>query len=210
MCDEYVKQPLGEAEVSNVWMQYNSIVRSAMENDVYTHGGLLDNVHPQVPGFYASPTRTLIEGSFTYEEMQFISRCRLFSMTVPDIERLIGLLNKYKDVLSNNSDPINTNGYGYFPQRTYRPFQPYYVPQQSTVQPLYGCPAPNSAPIDGITPRMDSNSLATISMPNENGIVLNTEKVSLTEDSSAEAILKRAEEIDNAVRAEKSDEKCGD
>ena len=210
MCDEYVKQPLGEAEVEHVWQQYNSVARAAMESDIYTHGGLLDTVQsPAFPGFYASPTRGPIESSFTYEELQFISRCRLFSMTVPDIERLISLLNKFKDVLSNNSDPINTNGCGYFPQRTYRPFQPY-VPQQSTVQPLYGCPAPNNASNDGITPRMDSNSLATISMPNENGIAINTEKVSLTEDSSAEAILKRAEEIDNAVRTESSDEKCGD
>lgn len=97
-------RPLGVNEAESIWLDQMSKYRSAANNDIYTNGGLLDNVSKygfNTPHVYNNfPfAKDVLEREFTYEELSFISRCRLTNITIPEIDRLISLIKKYKEKL---------------------------------------------------------------------------------------------------------------
>lgn len=146
MCENYeTRKPLGSEEVENVWYTHKRVVQEAMNNDPYTNGGLLDSTN-HLGYIVAQPfgvglAKMILEQEFTYEELQFISRCRLQNISTPDLDRLIGLLNKFKEkIMSTNWE--NTMG------NTVPGYNPSYNGWNNpnlfggSVQPLYGCPIP--------------------------------------------------------------------
>lgn len=145
MCEEYNndRRPLGLAEAETVWYNHSRAVQEAMNNDIYTNGGLLDNTTYAgyiVPQTFGSIGKTILEREFTYEELSFISRCRLHSITIGDLDRLISLLEKFRDKCKTAAfDP-------FFGQSM--PQQPpvWNNPYSSYVQPLYGAPVPMEIP----------------------------------------------------------------
>lgn len=142
MCEEYNndRRPLGLTEAETVWYNHSRAVQEAMNNDIYTNGGLLDNTTYAgyiVPQPFGSTGKTILEREFTYEELSFISRCRLHSITIGDLDRLISLLEKFRDKCKA-LDPFGQS----------MPQQPpvWNNPYSSYVQPLYGAPVPMEIP----------------------------------------------------------------
>lgn len=139
MCDEYNQRPIGTAEVEQVWYEYQRKARDSASNDIYTNGGLLDSSNSmgyQVMPPYGAPmiSREILENEFSYSELKFISTARLLTMTVPDVEKLIMLLTRFKQSLEVKGLTSGQGTIGY-PNN----FVPAY---NSNVQPLYGCPIP--------------------------------------------------------------------
>ena len=139
MCDEYNQRPIGTAEVEQVWYEYQRKARDSASNDIYTNGGLLDSSNSmgyQVIPPYGAPmiSREILENEFSYGELKFISNARLLTMTVPDVEKLIMLLTRFKQSLEVKGLTSGQGTIGY-PNN----FVPAY---NSNVQPLYGCPIP--------------------------------------------------------------------
>ena len=132
MCydEENRERPLGVNEAEAAWLEQMTKYRTAANNDIYTNGGLLDNTTKfgyNQPQMYGSNqiAKQVIETEFTYEELAFISRCRLTSMTIPEIDRLMGLIKKFKEKL------IATQTHQSFqPNYQYNPYQstPYFNP----------------------------------------------------------------------------------
>ena len=144
MCyEENRERPLGVNEAEAAWLDQMSKYRTAMNNDIYTNGGLLDNTTKfgyAQPQMYGSNqiARQILETEFTYEELSFISGCRLPSMTLPDIDRLMSLIKRFKQAFEAKGLTMGHGTVGY-PNN--------FVPQYNTnVQPLYGAPAPMSIP----------------------------------------------------------------
>lgn len=139
MCDEYNQRPIGTAEVEQVWYEYQRKARDSASNDIYTNGGLLDSSNSmgyQVMPPYGAPmiSREILENEFSYSELKFISTARLLTMTVPDVEKLIMLLTRFKQSLEVKGLTSGQGTIGY-PNN--------FVPAYNTnVQPLYGCPIP--------------------------------------------------------------------
>lgn len=106
MCydEENRERPIGVNEAKSAWLSQMTKYRDAMTNDVYSNGGLLDNTNkfgytPVAPFNTGTIGRQILETEFTYEELSFISRCRLISMTPPDVDRLMSLIKKFKEKL---------------------------------------------------------------------------------------------------------------
>ena len=151
MCEEYNndRRPLGLAEAETVWYNHRRAVQEAMNNDIYTNGGLLDNMTYAgyiVPQPFGSTGKTILEREFTYEELSFISRCRLHSITIGDLDRLISLLEKFRDKCKTVAlDPFGQP----MPQQPpvwNNPYPSYGFGLNGNVQPLYGCPVPMEIP----------------------------------------------------------------
>jgi hypothetical protein len=143
MCYDEGNRPIGVNEAEAAWLEQMSKYRTAMNNDIYTNGGLLDNttkfgyIQPQMYGSNQI-AKQILETEFTYEELSFMSRCRLASMTIPEIHRLIGLIKRFEHFLELKGLTAGqgTNG-----------TPNYFIPQYNTnVQPLYGAPTPISIP----------------------------------------------------------------
>lgn len=143
MCYDEENRPIGVNEAEAAWLEQMSKYRTAMNNDIYTNGGLLDNTTKfgyTQPQMYGSNqiAKQILETEFTYEELSFISRCRLTSMTIPEIHRLISLIKRFEQSLEAKGLTMGQGTVGY-PNN--------FVPQYNTnVQPLYGAPAPISIP----------------------------------------------------------------
>lgn len=147
MCEDYEKRkPLGSEEVENVWYTHKRVVQEAMNNDPYTNGGLLDSTNNLgyivAQPFGVNPAKMILEKEFTYEELQFISRCRLQNISAPDLDRLIALLNKFKKkIIASNWDAVmNNTAPGYNP--SYNGWNNPNLFGGPSIQPLYGCPIP--------------------------------------------------------------------
>lgn len=190
-------------DVENAWNSHQRTLTTAAASDVFTYGGLLDRVSAagyETPIFAPGTVQMLLEQKFSYDDLKFISNARLAQMTIPDIDRLISLLEKLKDEIKKL--PVPENGIYQSPSWGYKP---YYYPRQSTIQPLYGCPAPNNEEQAGPN-EPDPQYTATVSVDNPDGIVINTNPVSLAEDASAENILKYAEKLANELAEDNTDE----
>ena len=143
MCYDEENRPLGVNEAEAAWLEQMSKYRAAMNNDIYTNGGLLDNTTKfgfNQPQIYGSDqlAKQILETEFTYEELSFISRCRLKSMTLPDIDRLVSLIERFKHSFEAKGRTM-AQGINGTPN--------YFIPQYNTnVQPLYGAPVPMSIP----------------------------------------------------------------
>lgn len=146
MCEEYNndRRPLGLTEAETVWYNHRHAVQEAMNNDIYTYGGLLDNMSYAgyiVPQPFGSTGKTILEREFTYEELSFISRCRLHSITMGDLGRLISLLEKFRDKCKTTAlDPFGQP----MPQQPPVWNNPPYYGGFGGVQTLYGCPVPQN------------------------------------------------------------------
>lgn len=143
MCYDEENRPIGVNEAEAAWLEQMSKYRTAMNNDIYTNGGLLDNTtkfgynQPQIYGSNQL-ARQILETEFTYEELSFISGCRLQNMTIPDMHRLRSLIERFEHCLKVRGLTAGqgTNG-----------TPNYFIPQYNTnVQPLYGAPVPMSIP----------------------------------------------------------------
>lgn len=143
-------RPLGVNEAEAAWLDQMSKYRTAMQNDIYSNGGLLDSttkfgyMTPQVYGGI-SLGKDVLEREFTYEELAFISRCRLPGMTVPDIDRLISLIKKYKEKLIAANVQQQTLQPGYSYRQVPAP-TPYYTYNGTPYAWLEGTPGPISEP----------------------------------------------------------------
>ena len=122
MCydEENRERPLGVNEAEAAWLEQMTKYRTAMNNDIYTNGGLLDNttkfgfIQHQVYGSTQLP-KQILENEFTYEELSFISRCRLANMTIPDIDRLVKLIQRFRTkLISSNYMQAQQNQTPYF------------------------------------------------------------------------------------------------
>lgn len=139
MCNEYNQRPIGTGDVEQVWFEHQRKSREAASNDIYTNGGLLDSSNGS--GFQVLPpfgapviSRDILENYFSYSELKFMSNARLLTMTVPEVDKLIMLLKRFKQSLEVKGLTMgqSTNG-----------TPNYFIPQyNSNVQPLYGCPIP--------------------------------------------------------------------
>ena len=151
MCyEEENRRPIGVNEAENAWLEQMTKFRTAANNDPYTNGGLLDSVNHLgyviAQPFGAGPAKMILEKEFTYEELQFISRCRLQNISLPDLERLISLLNRFKEKLmtTNWETTMGNTVPGYTP--SYNGWNNPNMFGGTSVQPLYGAPAPMSIP----------------------------------------------------------------
>lgn len=147
MCEDYEKRkPLGSEEVENVWYTHKRVAQEAMNNDPYTNGGLLDSTNHLgyviAQPFGVGLAKVILEKEFTYEELQFISRCRLQNISAPDLDRLIALLNKFKKKLMtiNWDAAMGNTAPGYNP--SYNGWNNPNLFGGPSIQPLYGCPIP--------------------------------------------------------------------
>jgi hypothetical protein len=147
MCEDYEKRkPLGSEEVENVWYTHKRVAQEAMNNDPYTNGGLLDSTNHLgyviAQPFGVGLAKMILEKEFTYEELQFISRCRLQNISAPDLDRLIALLNKFKKKLmtTNWDAAMGNTAPGYNP--SYNGWNNPNLFGGPSIQPLYGCPIP--------------------------------------------------------------------
>lgn len=151
MCyEEENRRPIGVNEAENAWLEQMTKFRTAVNNDPYTNGGLLDSVNHLgyviAQPFGAGPAKLILEKEFTYEELQFISRCRLQNISLPDLERLISLLNRFKEKLmtTNWETTMGNTVPGYTP--SYNGWNNPNLFGGSSVQPLYGAPVPMEIP----------------------------------------------------------------
>ena len=151
MCyEEENRRPIGVNEAENAWLEQMTKFRTAVNNDPYTNGGLLDSVNHLgyviAQPFGAGPAKLILEKEFTYEELQFISRCRLQNISAPDLDRLIALLNKFKKKLmtTNWETTMGNTAPGYTP--SYNGWNNPNLFGGSSVQPLYGAPVPMEIP----------------------------------------------------------------
>ena len=201
---------LWKNDVERAWDSHQRTLTTASASDIFTYGGLLDRVSSagyETPIFAPGTVQMILEQKFSYDELKFISNARLAQMTIPDIDRLISLLEKLKNEI--NKLPLPANGILTSPsyQSPSWGYKPYYHPMQTTIQPLYGCPAPNAEKQAGPNePDPQYTATATVSIDNPNGIVINTNPVSLAEDASAENILKYAEKLTNELAEDNADE----
>lgn len=148
MCDEYRERPLGFTEAESVWYNHNAVVREAMNNDPYTNGGVIDStnkygyVSNQLFGVGAG--KTILEKYFSYEELRFLSCFRLQTATLPEVKRFKELISRFEKYLSENAleTTMGNTVPGYTPS-----YNGWNNPNLGTsVQPLYGAPAPMSIP----------------------------------------------------------------
>jgi hypothetical protein len=148
MCDEYRERPLGFTEAESVWYTHNAVVREAMNNDPYTNGGVIDstNKYGYVSNqpFGVGAGKTILEKYFSYEELRFLSCFRLQTATLPEVKRFKELISRFEKYLSENAleTTMGNTVPGYTPS-----YNGWNNPNLGTsVQPLYGAPAPMSIP----------------------------------------------------------------
>lgn len=195
-------------DVENAWGSHQRTLSTAAASDVFTYGGLLDRVSSagyETPIFAPGTVQMILEQKFSYDELKFISNARLAQMTIPDIDRLISLLEKLKNEIHKLPLPANDILVSPSHQSPSWGYKPYYHPRQSTIQPLYGCPAPNCEEQAGPN-EPDPQYTATLSVDNPDGITIDPNPVSLAEDASAENIFKYAEKLANELAEDNSDE----
>lgn len=148
MCDEYRERPLGFTEAESVWYNHNAVVREAMNNDPYTNGGVIDSTNKygyvNAQSFGVGPGKTILEKYFSYEELRFLSCFRLQTATLPEVKRFKELISRFEKYLSENAleTTMGNTVPGYTPS-----YNGWNNPNLGTsVQPLYGAPAPMSIP----------------------------------------------------------------
>lgn len=150
MCDEYREQPLGLAEAERVWYDHNRVVQEAMNNDPYTHGGVIDSMNKlgyiNAQSFGVGPGKMILEKYFAYEEIKFLSCFRLQTATLPEIKRFKELISRFEKHLSENVQETTMGNTvpGYTP--SYNGWNNPNLFGGASVQPLYGAPAPMSIP----------------------------------------------------------------
>lgn len=151
MCEDYeTRKPLGSEEVENVWYSHKGVVREAMNNDPYTHGGVIDSMNKlgyiNVQPFGGGPGKIILEKYFAYEEIKFLSCFRLQTATLPEVARFKELISRFEKYLSENAQEttIGNTVPGYTP--SYNGWNNPNLFGGASVQPLYGAPVPISIP----------------------------------------------------------------
>lgn len=152
MCEEYNndRRPLGSAEAETVWYNHSRAVQEAMNNDPYTHGGVIDSMNKfgyiNAQSFGVGPGKMILEKYFAYEDIKFLSCFRLQTATLPEVKRFKELISRFEKYLSENAweTTMGNTVPGYTP--SYNGWNNPNLFGGVSVQPIYGAPVPMEIP----------------------------------------------------------------